>query len=59
MIEPDHGFLKPQKNVLLKVGDIFCEFICCLPCPYKPKVKAVCCQNLFYSSFDLSIVKPK
>ena len=28
MIEPDHGFLKPQQTVLLKVGEISC--ICIL-----------------------------
>ena len=32
MIEPDHGFLKPQQTVLLKVGEIpsICILLCCL-----------------------------
>lgn len=32
MIEPDHGFLKPQQTVLLKVGEIpcICFLISCL-----------------------------
>ena len=30
IIEPDHGFLKPQQNVLLKVGAIiFIDLVVC------------------------------